>query len=71
MKKKHPQTCCFEHKPIKGFVAQGYGLAWYSHFTIEMNKPATWQVKMSMSSMLSQQTLQHTFSLASLPFSRI
>ena len=71
IKDKHPQTCCFENKPIKRFVAQGYGLAWYSHFTIEMNKPATWQVKMSMSSMLSQQTLQHTFSLASLPFSRI
>ena len=26
-------------------IFKGYGLAWYSHFTIEMNKPATWQVK--------------------------
>jgi len=24
-------------------LLQGYGLAWYSHFTVEMNKPATWQ----------------------------
>jgi hypothetical protein len=24
-------------------LLQGYGLAWYSHFTIEQNKPATWQ----------------------------
>ena len=22
---------------------KGYGLAWYSHFFIEQNKPATWQ----------------------------
>merc|ERR1712126_231740 len=24
-------------------LLQGYGLAWYSHFFIEQNKPATWQ----------------------------
>lgn len=28
--------------PLLGMV-QGYGLAWISHFFIEMNKPATWQ----------------------------
>eukprot|EP00090_Calanus_glacialis_P004069 TRINITY_DN13017_c0_g1_i1.p1 TRINITY_DN13017_c0_g1~~TRINITY_DN13017_c0_g1_i1.p1 ORF type:complete len:152 (-),score=37.01 TRINITY_DN13017_c0_g1_i1:27-482(-) len=24
-------------------LVQGYGLAWYSHFMVEQNKPATWQ----------------------------
>jgi len=28
--------------PLLGLL-QGYGLAWISHFFIEMNKPATWQ----------------------------
>ena len=49
-----PQNCqdswirsryIFGSQSLYTLIIKGYGLAWYSHFTIEMNKPATWQVK--------------------------